>query len=70
MMISKSMYSEMDLVSFRLEAKIASLQKDSPNGFTLQSLSPKCSLSLAKDLINIKCIFFRIFVTKLEVLCN
>lgn len=58
MMISKSMYSEMDLVSFRLEAKIASLQKDSPNGFTLQSLSlAKCSLSLAKDLINIKCIF-------------
>lgn len=44
-MIRKSMYSEMDLVSFRLEAKIASLQKDLPNGFTLQSLSPKSSLS-------------------------
>lgn len=57
-MISKSMYSEMDLVPFRLEAKIASLQKDSPNGFTLQSLSPKSSLSLTKDFINMKCIFF------------
>lgn len=59
-MIRKFMYSEMDLVPFRLEAKLASLQKDLPNGFTLQSLSPKSSLSLTKDLINIKCIFFRI----------